>query len=120
MSANNVVILPNSKLTDTRSAGGHGDGPEGPMLEQRVLKVETDIATIRSDIATMKIGQRSIEDSLLEIKTELRLLPKAGEIGEIKGKLTLMPTTWQLVALLLTTWAAGMYIAIALMRLGKS
>jgi hypothetical protein len=98
---------------------GGGDGPEGPMLEQRVTKIEGDIATIKSDIAAMKVGQRSIEDSLLEIKTELKLLPKAGEIGEIKGRLSMMPTTWQLVGLLLTTWAAGMYIAIALMRLGK-
>jgi hypothetical protein len=82
------------------------------MLEQRVSKVEGDISAI-------KASMRSIEDTLLEIKTELKLLPKAGEIGEMKGKLSLMPTTWQLVALLLTTWAGGMYIAIALMRLGK-
>jgi hypothetical protein len=83
------------------------------MLEQRVTKVEGDVADIKTSL-------RSIEDSLIEIKTELKLLPKAGEIGEIMGKLSVMPTTWQLVGLLLTTWAAGMYIAIALMRLGKA
>jgi hypothetical protein len=47
---------------------GGGDGPEGPMLEQRVTKIEGDIAPIKSDIAAMKVGQRSIEDSLLESK----------------------------------------------------
>jgi hypothetical protein len=102
-----------------KSTSGSGDGPEGPMLEQRVTTIESDIATIKVDIATIKTGQRSIEDTLLEIKTELKLLPKAGEIGEIKGKLSLLPTTWQLVVILLTTWAAGMYFAIAIAKLGK-
>jgi hypothetical protein len=107
------------KAAETTTTNGGGDGPEGPMLEKRISTVETDIATIKSDIAVMKVGQRSIEDSLLEIKTELKLLPKAGEIGEIKGKLSLLPTTWQLVVILLTTWAAGMYFAIAIAKLGK-
>ena len=99
--------------------GGPG-GPDDPTgLARRVNAIEADLATIKNDVSAIKVGQRSIEDTLLEIKTELKLLPKAGEIGEIKGKLSLMPTTWQLVGLLLTTWAAGMYIAIALMRLGK-
>jgi hypothetical protein len=101
------------------SATTGGDGPEGPMLEQRVTKIESDIATINSDIAIMKTGQRSIEDTLLEIKTELKLLPKAGEIGEVKGRLSLMPTTWQLVGILFTTCAAGMYFAIAVAKLGR-
>jgi hypothetical protein len=111
--ASNVLPMTPGLSGAKFSGGGRGDGPEGPKLEQRVTKVEGDIAEIKSSL-------RSIEDSLLEIKTELKLLPKAGEIGEIKGKLSLMPTTWQLVGLLLTTWAAGMYIAIALMRLGKA
>lgn len=92
-------------------SGGDG-GSEGLMLDQRVTKVESDITEIKSSL-------RSIEDTLLEIKTELKLLPKAGEIGEIKGKLSLLPTTWQLVVILLTTWAAGMYFAIAIAKLGK-
>jgi hypothetical protein len=112
MSANNIVEFQTSKLSAQRSTGGSGDGPEGPMLDQRVTKVE-------DNIAEMKVSLRSIEDSLLEIKTELKLLPKAGEIGEIKGKLSLLPTTWQLVVILLTTWAAGMYFAIAIAKLGK-
>jgi hypothetical protein len=83
------------------------------MLEPRVARLETDVAEI-------KVSMRSVEDTLIRIETELKTLPKAGEIGEIKGKLSLMPTTWQLVVLLLTTWAGGMYIAIALMRLGRT
>jgi hypothetical protein len=93
-----------------RKAGG--DGPEGPMLEQRVAKIESDITEIKSSL-------RSIEDSLLEIKTELKTLPKAGEIGEIKGRISLMPTTFQLAVILLTSWAAGMYFAITVAKLGK-
>jgi hypothetical protein len=82
------------------------------MLDQRITKVEGNIAEI-------KLSLRSIEDTLLEVKTELKSLPKAGEIGEINGRLSLLPTTWQLVVILLTTWAAGMYFAIAIAKLGK-
>jgi hypothetical protein len=106
-----LQLIARGLVAGTSATGG--DGPEGPMMDQRVIKVESAVADIKASL-------RSIEDTLLEIKTELKLLPKAGEIGEIKGRLSLMPTTWQLVGLLLTTWAAGMCIAIALMRLGKT
>jgi hypothetical protein len=103
-----VIRFPSN---DFRS-GGNGDGPEGPMLDQRVTRLETDVSEI-------KISMRSVQDSLIRIETELKALPKSAEIGEIKGRIAMLPTTLQLVTLVISTWAAGAGIALALMRFGK-
>jgi hypothetical protein len=82
-------------------------------LEQRVLRLEE---------AFVRVDQR-----LITIETEIKHLPSAADyaalradIARIDGKLSNMPTTWQLfvalVTTIVTTWSAGAAIVFALLR----
>jgi hypothetical protein len=89
--------------------GSDGGGPENPMLEQRVAKLEE--------------GLGRIEMKLSGIEAELKHLPKAAEyallradLAEIKGRLAGTVTSLQLFAALVATWSAGAAIVFALIR----
>ena len=136
----NVVDL----FPGERSPGG--GGPEGPTMDERVTKLERAIEGINtqlarlptieahmaktSDIAEIKaqLALMAKATDVAEIKGQLSQMPKANdwaslraEIAEIKGKVSAIPTTWQLVPLLLTTWTAGAAIVFALLRVsGKT
>lgn len=92
---------------------GGGGPPEVPMLEDRVKALEARAEKIDASLQRLEV-------SLAEIKTELKSMPKAGEIGEIKGRIANLPTTWQLLTLLLTTWAAGAAIVFTVMKYGAN
>jgi hypothetical protein len=90
-------------------SGGGSSGPEDPMLEQRVAKLEE--------------GLGRIELRLASIESELKHIPKAADYGalradvaEIKGRLANMPTTLQLIVMLITTWSVGAGLVFALLR----
>jgi hypothetical protein len=77
-----------------------GGGPEGPMLEQRVARLEEDMREV-------KLTLKSIESKLGSI---------AENVAEIKGKVAQSPTWIQLLIALIATWGAGAAIAAALIR----
>ena len=77
------------------------------MLEQRVARLEEDVKEIRSTLRSVETKLSSIAESVAEIK---------GRIGGIEMRLSAMPTTIQLVTLLLTTWAAGAAIVFTALR----
>jgi hypothetical protein len=79
MSANNVISLPTSnKLTGTRSTGGNdGDGPEGPMLEQRVGRLETDVAEI-------KVSLRGVQDTLIRIEAKMDTFATKDDVAALR------------------------------------
>lgn len=90
-------------------SGGGGSGPEDPMLEQRVTRLEDDMKEIRSALA--------------RIEAELKHMPKAmdyaalrSEVAEIKGRLTNLPTTLQMIVMLITVWSVGSGIIFAVLR----
>ena len=93
------------------------------MKLSKLPSIETQIAELKSQIA-----MTAKATDLAEIKGQLSQMPKANdwaslraEIAEIKGKVSAIPTTWQLVPLLLTTWTAGAAIVFALLRVsGKT
>ena len=79
------------------------------MLEQRVSVLEE---------ALSRIGQR-----LTGIESELKHLPKAADYASIKadiaridGRMTNIPTTLQMLVMLITTWSVGVGIVFAVLR----
>ena len=82
------------------------------LIEQRVDRVEDDIREIKQDIREMRSDIKAIREDLAEMHLDL-----LAEIREIKGALSRIPTTMQLISMTLTTWAAGAGIVIVLLRL---
>ena len=78
----------------------HGGGPEDPVLEQRVARLEEDLKDVKASL-------KSIENKLTSI---------AESVAEIKGKISQSPTWIQLLVGLIATWGAGAAIVAALIR----
>ena len=70
-----------------------GSGPEDPMLEARVARLEDDMKDVKASL-------KSIELSL----------------AEIKGRMSSIPTSFQLMTMVITTWSAGAAIVFTLLR----
>jgi predicted fused transcriptional regulator/phosphomethylpyrimidine kinase len=87
------------------------------MLKQRVERLEGSMERIEA------ILQR-LEPRISETVGELRQLPKAtdhaslkADVARIDGRLTNIPTMWQMLTMVISTWAAGSAIVFALLRL---
>ena len=76
--------------------GGKGSGPEDPMLEQRVEKLEADVSEIKTSVKSIEVM-----------------------LAEIKGKLSQSPTWLQLIGVVISTWMAGAGIVLAIIKFSK-
>ena len=102
-----VTPLPGSaRLAPTGSGGG---GPDDPMVLQRLERLEQQFAGIDKRLS-------SIEVLLAEVKGELKQLPKATEIGEMKGRLLSIPTWWQMLAMIVSVFGGGAAIVFSVIR----
>jgi hypothetical protein len=88
-------------------SGGDGSGPS--MLEQRVAKLEGILERIEQRLAAMEI--------------ELKHLPKAADyatlkadIARVDGRLTNIPTTIQMLVMMITVWSVGTGIVFTVLR----
>ncbi|MBC7833397.1 MAG: hypothetical protein H7Y62_15405 [Hyphomicrobium sp.] len=68
-----------------------GGGPEDPMLEQRVARLESDMGEIKSTLKAIDSRLGAIEVALAEMK---------GRLGGIEGRLQQIPTVWQTISIL--------------------
>lgn len=73
--------------------GGGGDGTLDPPLSQRVSRLEQDVKELKADVKAARL-----------------------DLAEIKGRLGAMPTTIQLVAIILATWGGDVALVFALIR----
>ncbi len=80
-------------------AGSGGDGPGGLDMEQRVELLEKNVGDIKA-----ALGRLEPKISALHM-----------DVAEMKGRLSGMPTTWQLVGLVFAIFAA----AFALLKLAN-
>ena len=103
----------------TKTTTGEGGGPEDPMLEQRVARLEDTVDRIEAAIVR-------IEPKISEIAGELRQLPRANDISSLKadiadlrGRVANMPTWWMLVVALIATWSAGAGFVFALVKAAR-
>ncbi len=84
------------QYTGGSQKGDGGSGPEDPMLEQRVARLEADVSEIKTSV-------KSIEVTL----------------AEIKGKLSQAPSWLQLIGVVISTWMAGAGIVLAIIKYAK-
>lgn len=85
-------------------------------MEQRVGRLEQKVDRIEAILTRL-------EPRISEIVGEMRSLPKAADyaslkadIARIDGRLTNMPTMWQMLTMVISTWATGAAIVFALLR----
>jgi hypothetical protein len=73
-----------------------GSGPEDPMIEQRIARLEDDMKEIKATLKSIDLS-----------------------VAEMKGKLSQSPNWVQLIGMTLATWAAGAAIVPTLLRVVK-
>jgi len=85
---------------DRRSERGGGDDGSGSDFETRLRNVESKVDDMRI--------------VLERVETKIDMLPKSADVAEIKGRVSQLPTVWQLFGLVLGIFA----LAFAQMRFG--
>jgi hypothetical protein len=83
-----------------------GDGSEGPMLEQRVARLEQLLERLEPKITEILLtGAKQSDIQKLQV-----------EFAETRGRVSMLPTWWMLA--LVATWSAGAGIVFALVKAG--
>jgi hypothetical protein len=108
-------IVPFSNL---KTGSGNGSGPEDPMLDQRVTRLEDDM---KDDV---KAFLKSIDQKLTDITVRIAEVKGKGDALEgrmagLDSKIGALPSTWTMLGLVFTTWALGSGILIFAMNFLK-
>lgn len=93
-------------------AGGP-EGPEGPMMEERVARLEQKADRIEHILEQLA---PKITEILLAGAKQADLHRMQVELAEVKGKVSMLPTWWMLAVTLIATWSAGAGIVFALVK----
>jgi hypothetical protein len=81
-------------------------GPEGPMLEQRVARLEQILERLEPKITEILLtGAKQTDMQKLQV-----------ELAEARGRVSMLPTWWMLIVAVVATWSAGAGIVFALVR----
>ncbi len=81
-------------------------GPEGPMLEQRVARLEQILERLEPKISEILLtGAKQTDIQKLQV-----------ELAEACGRVSMLPTWWMLIVAIVATWSAGAGIVFALVR----
>ena len=88
------------------------------MLEERVKALETGHTELKATLQRLELGFSEIKGQLSQLPKGSDLAGVRSELGEIKGRIASLPSTWQLLGLLLTTWAAGAAIVFTIIKFG--
>jgi hypothetical protein len=86
------------RVLERRAAGGGG----GSDFEQRLLRVERALADLQAQITRME--------------AKIDQLPKAADFFELKGRVSQLPTIWQLIWPLMAFVATIFGLAFVLLR----
>lgn len=101
-----------------------GGGPEDPMLEQRVVKLEEKVDRIEAILQrlepkimeTLLTGAKQAELSKLQLQLiefqgntakQADLQKVQTDLAEVKGRVASLPTWWMLIIAIISTWGAG-------------
>ncbi len=108
-----------------RSLGrGGGDGSGDSMLEARVARLETEIKVVQDTLGRVEAAVTAVTHELKEIKQDFRdlrgkdILEIRTKLAFIEGRLQGMPSTWQLLAIVLMTWTLGTGLLFAVLQFG--
>ena len=81
-------------------------GPEGPMLEQRVARLEQILERLEPKITEILLtGAKQTDIQKLQV-----------ELAEARGRVSMLPTWWMLIVAIVATWSAGAGIVFVLVR----
>ena len=81
-------------------------GPEGPMLEQRVARLEQILERLEPKITEILLtGAKQTDIQKLQV-----------EFAEARGRVSMLPTWWMLIVALVATWSVGAGIVFALVK----
>jgi hypothetical protein len=103
---------------DPKSKSG-GSGPEDPMLDKRVEKLEADMKDAKASLARLEVSVGKIEGAVSQMPKGSDYATLRSDIGKIEGALSKLPTTVQLFLGMITTWAAGAAIVWAILKAAK-
>ena len=81
-------------------------GPEGPMLEQRVARLEQILERL----------EPKITEILLTCAKQTDIQKLQVELAEARDRVSMLPTWWMLIVAIVATWSAGAGIVFALVR----
>jgi len=70
-----------------------GGGPEDPMLERRVEALESDVRDVKAILSRLEAGFARVEEKLSHVAL-------SSEIARLEGRLSQIPSTWQIVGIL--------------------
>lgn len=97
------------------------------ILEERTVRIEATLTRLEPKIVetlTLCAKQSELSSARVEsanaiagVRADLARL--VGDLGEVKGKVSSLPTTWMLITALLSTWAIGAGIVFALLKSAK-
>jgi hypothetical protein len=94
--------------------GGYGGGPEDPMLETRVAALEKRFNQMEIKIDRIDAALQRLEPAIRDIASKFSDLN--ARVAGVEGHLRAMPTFIQLAVALISTWAAGTAILLALLK----
>ena len=106
-------MSPNVVHWKSKSGDGGPKGPEGPIVEERVIRLEQKVDRIEQ-----LLGQLTpkITEILLTGAKQADVYKMQVELAEVKGKVSMLPTWWMLAVTLIATWSAGAGIVFALVK----
>lgn len=74
----------------------------------------------------VKSTLKNVEVAVLEIRTELKHMPTAADhaslkadIARLDAKVSNIPSMWQTLTMIITTWSAGAAIVFTLFRMSR-
>lgn len=70
------------------------------MLERRVDALEGDMRDVKASLARLEVGFARMEERLSHMATTADVENLRGSIGEVKGRLSQIPSTWQIIGIL--------------------
>jgi hypothetical protein len=88
------------QYTGGSQRGDGGSGPEDPMLERRVDTLEADMKEVKASLLRLETGFARMEERLSHVATVSDIAAVRESVSRLDGKLTLIPTTWQIIAIL--------------------
>ena len=77
------------------------------MLEGRVARLEEDMRSVKETLSRIETAIAVLAKDMVEVRTKLAF---------IEGRLQGMPSTWQLLVIVLTTWSLGTALLFGLLR----
>jgi hypothetical protein len=102
-----------------------GGGPEDPMIDQRVSKLEDDMKEVKASLKSIELSVAEIKhlpkmSDFNVLRTDIsdvkgRMGITEGKLAGIEGRLQHIPNTWQIIGILFGV-AAVLYTASRVLR----